>query len=83
MRTDEIRECMTRVPLKKEARAIPAYKPDNEKVFHTVKLASAARGLDLLSGNLRLVIAHANGYVRLYRMTAQSPAEKTATPLPG
>ncbi|MBC8355963.1 MAG: hypothetical protein H8E66_28635 [Planctomycetes bacterium] len=60
------------------------HKPEEEKAFHTMKLTSAARGLDLLSDNRRLAVAHADGHVRLYRMTAQPPSEektseKTAT----
>jgi len=60
------------------------HKPDEEKAFHTMKLSSAARGLDLLADSRRLAIAHADGYVRLYRMTgkppsAETPAEKPAT----
>ena len=59
------------------------YKPDEEKAFHTMKLSSAARGLDLLSDHRRVAVAHADGHVRLYRMTAkppaaEAPAEKTA-----
>jgi WD40 repeat protein len=58
------------------------YKPDEEKAFHTLKLPSAARGLDLLADNRRLAVAHADGHLRLYRMTAkppaaEAPAEKT------
>ncbi|MFP6673822.1 MAG: hypothetical protein VB878_01980, partial [Pirellulaceae bacterium] len=53
-----------------------------EKAFHTMKLPSAARGLDLLADNRRLAVAHADGHLRLYRMTAkppvaEAPAEKT------
>ncbi len=50
------------------------YRPDEEKAFHTLKLKSAARGLDLLSDNQRLAVAHADGHLRLYRMTADSAA---------
>ena len=54
------------------------YKPDEEKAFHTMKLSSAARGLDLLSDDRRLAVAHADGHVGLYRMTAKPPGEKAA-----
>ena len=54
------------------------YKPDEENAFHTMKLSSAARGLDLLADNRRLAIAHADGHVRLYRMTAKPPGDKAA-----
>jgi hypothetical protein len=53
-------------------------KPEEEKIFHTMKLPSAARGLDLLADNRRLAVAHADGYLRLYRMTAKPPAEEAA-----
>ncbi len=51
-------------------------KPDEAKPFHTMKLTSAARGLDLLSDHRRLAVAHADGHVRLYRMTAEQPANE-------
>ena len=50
------------------------YNPDEEKAFHTMKLPSAARGLDLLSDNRRIAVAHADGHVRLYSMTAATAA---------
>ena len=53
--------------------------PGQENAFHTMKLSSAARGLDLLSDNRRLAIAHADGHLRLYRMTAPAPDAKTDT----
>ncbi len=43
-------------------------KPEDEIPFHTVKLKSAARGLDLLPDKTQLAVAHADGFVRLYRM---------------
>jgi WD40 repeat protein len=46
------------------------YKDDQETVFHTHAMKSAARALDLV-GNDRLAVAHADGSVRLYRMTAK------------
>jgi WD40 repeat protein len=52
------------------------YKPAEEKALHTLKLPSAARGLDLLSDHRRVAVAHADGHVRLYSMTAKPPAEK-------
>ena len=52
------------------------YRPEEEKAFHTLKLPSAARGLDLLSDHRRVAVAHADGHVRLYSMTAKPPAEK-------
>ena len=64
------------------------HKPDEEKAFHTMKLTSAARGLDLLADGQRVAIAHADGHLRIYRMTAKphaaeitsekAPAEKTS-----
>ena len=51
------------------------HRPDEDKAFHTMKLSSAARGLDLLSDNRRLAVAHADGHVRLYRMTANPTAD--------
>ncbi|MCP4171956.1 MAG: WD40 repeat domain-containing protein [Fuerstiella sp.] len=53
------------------------YRPEEEKAFHTMKLPSAARGLDLLSDNLRVAVAHADGHARIYRMTAKRPADTT------
>jgi len=50
------------------------YRPEEEKAFHTMKLSSAARGLDLLSDNRRLAVAHADGHVRLYQMSDKPPA---------
>ncbi len=55
------------------------YKPGEDKVFHTMKLGSAARALDLLSDNRRIAIAHADGNVRLYKMTAAPPTETAAS----
>jgi len=49
------------------------FKEDQETAFHTFAMKSAARGLDLV-GNDRLAVAHADGFVRFYRMTAQ-PSE--------
>ena len=55
------------------------FKSGQEQPFHTVKFKNAARGLDLLSDQRRLAVAHADGHVRLYRMTAPpveaAPAE--------
>jgi WD40 repeat protein len=52
------------------------YKSDKEESFHTLKMKSAARALDLV-GDHRLAVAHADGYARLYQMTApQSDAEQ-------
>jgi WD40 repeat protein len=46
------------------------YKGDQEKAFHTFPTKSAARALDLV-GNERLAVAHADGSVRVYQMTAK------------
>ena len=46
------------------------YKDDEDKAFHTHALKSAARALDLVDEQ-RLAIAHADGSVRLYQMTAE------------
>lgn len=54
-------------------------KLEEETPFHTVKLKSAARSLDLLPDKTRLAVAHADGFVRLYRMTAKQPAPENAT----
>ncbi len=45
------------------------YNSDKEEAFHTFKMKSAARALDLV-GDDRLAVAHADGHVRLYQMTA-------------
>ncbi len=52
------------------------HKPDGEKAFHTMKLSSAARGFDLFADHHRLAVAHADGHVRLYRMTAKPPKKE-------
>jgi len=46
------------------------FEPDKPTPFHTVKLDSGARALDLLADQRRLAVAHANGLVRLYQMTS-------------
>ncbi|MCR9118453.1 MAG: WD40 repeat domain-containing protein [bacterium] len=46
------------------------YNQENDKPFHTVKLPKAIRGIDLLGDN-RLAAAHADGFVRIYSMTAE------------
>lgn len=51
------------------------YRPDAGKPFHTMKLASAARGLDLLPNN-RLAIAHADGKISVCSMTAKAETAK-------
>jgi len=55
------------------------YKSGKSDPLHTMKLASAARGLDLLGDN-RLAVAHSNGAVRIYQMTKKTapPAAKTS-----
>jgi len=52
------------------------YKEGQETAFHTFPMKSAARALDLV-GNDRLAVAHADGSVRLYQMTAK-PGEGDA-----
>ncbi|MDC0279195.1 WD40 repeat domain-containing protein [bacterium] len=47
------------------------YRDEQESAFHTFAMKSAARALDLV-GNDRLAVAHADGFVRLYQMTAKS-----------
>ncbi len=54
------------------------HQSDGAKCWHTMKLSSAARGLDLLPDNRRLAVAHADGHMRLYRMTAKPPAANGA-----
>lgn len=56
------------------------YPPDKDAPLHTLKLPSAARGLDLLSDQRRLAIAHADGHVRLYQMTEKAAGEADAEP---
>ncbi len=51
------------------------FKPGEAQPYHTMKLSSAARGLDLLSDNRRLAVAHADGHVRLYQMTAKQAGQ--------
>ena len=48
------------------------YNQAEDKAFHTHSLKSAARALDLL-GDEKLAVAHADGNVRLYQMTAKTP----------
>ncbi len=59
------------------------FKDEQESAFHTMALKSAARALDLV-GHDRLAVAHSDGAVRLYQMTAKDPAltEKQHTGLP-
>jgi len=45
------------------------YKPGESQPFHTTKLSSAARGLEL-TGENRLTVAHADGSVKMYAMHA-------------
>ena len=47
------------------------YRDNQDQAFHTFPMNSAARGLDLV-GNDRLAVAHADGFVRLYQMTAKA-----------
>jgi WD40 repeat protein len=53
-------------------------KPEEETPFQIFKLKSAARGLDLLPDKTQLAVAHADGSVRLYRMTAIEPNPESA-----
>ena len=52
------------------------YKPGEASAFHTFKLRSAARALDLI-GDDRLAVAHHDGHVRLYTMTPAPPATES------
>ena len=54
------------------------YNDDQDTAFHTVATKSAARAVDLV-GNDRLAVAHADGSVRLYQMTAKEPAQQEKT----
>ncbi|MCP4941890.1 MAG: WD40 repeat domain-containing protein, partial [Planctomycetaceae bacterium] len=47
------------------------YNDEQDTAFHTLAVKSAARALDLV-GNDRLAVAHADGAVRLYRMTEKA-----------
>ncbi|WP_339733535.1 WD40 repeat domain-containing protein [uncultured Gimesia sp.] len=51
-------------------------KPGEAEFFHTMKLPKAARGLDLFSDGHHLVIAHADGTARVYRMSAAAEKVK-------
>ncbi len=55
-------------------------KPNEKEFFHTMKLSTAARGLDLFNDGQHIVMAHSDGAVRVYRMTAEAkkPKQKTA-----
>ena len=59
------------------------YNDDQDTAFHTVATKSAARAVDLV-GNDRLAVAHADGAVRLYQMTAKDnePGEKQGEAVP-
>lgn len=52
------------------------YNEADEQAFHTLAMKSAARGLDLLGGD-RLAVAHADGTMRLYQMTAPSDGKSS------
>ena len=54
------------------------YKDGSDEAFHTFKMKSAARGVDLVGEN-RLAVAHADGHVRLYQMTAEASEPEEAT----
>ena len=54
------------------------YNDDQDTAFHTVATKSAARAVDLV-GKERLAVAHADGSVRLYQMTAKEPAQQEKT----
>jgi len=47
-------------------------KPGEKEFFHTLKLPTAARGLDLLADGRHLVIPHSDGSVCTYRLTAKA-----------
>lgn len=53
------------------------YKPGEKEFFHTLKLSTAARGLDLLADGRHLVVPHSDGSVYTYRMTAEAKKAKT------
>jgi len=48
------------------------HKPGEKEFFHTLKLSTAARGLDLLPDGQHLIVAHSDGAIRKYRMTAEA-----------
>ncbi|WP_372897167.1 hypothetical protein, partial [Stieleria sp.] len=54
------------------------YNDGSDEAFHTFKMKSAARGVDLV-GEDRLAVAHADGHVRLYQMTAEATEPEEAT----
>ncbi len=56
------------------------YHADDDKSFHTFKMKSAARSLDLVHDD-QLAVAHADGHARLYSMT-QNPEEPPVEPNP-
>ena len=59
------------------------YNDEQDTAFHTIATKSAARAVDLV-GNDRLAVAHADGAVRLYQMTAKDnePDEKQGAAVP-
>ena len=59
------------------------YNDEQDTAFHTIATKSAARAVDLV-GNDRLAVAHADGAVRLYQMTAKDnePDEKKGAAVP-
>lgn len=48
------------------------FHPDQEKPFHTFPLKACGRGLDMAPDQKTLVTAQADGYLRVYLMTAQA-----------
>lgn len=48
------------------------WKPGTSAAFHTVDLKSAARGFDLTADARHLIISHADGFLRTWRMTAKA-----------
>ena len=54
--------------------AVWFWKPDQERSFFTLKLPNNARDLDLHADGKRLAVPFADGALRVYEMTAKTPA---------
>ena len=48
------------------------WKPEEPKAFHRFKLPNTARDMALHSDGLRVAVAHYDGHLRLYQMTAKA-----------
>ena len=48
------------------------WKPDSEKEFFKFKLPETGRDMDMASDGLRLAVAHADGFLRIYKMAKKA-----------